>query len=579
MGMNEENSLKLGTVLKAKNTYVIEKVLGVGGCGITYLAKISPKVAGVDDSVAIKEYFPGALCVRQGTKVVCVRSPEIMKEFRDKFKKEIERIDQIPHPNVVQTIELFEANQTVYYTMEYASGGSLEQFSQPIPESQALGYISPIAEAIGLLHQHSINHLDIKPDNIVLRNNGAPVIIDFGIARGFDENGRQTSVASSGATSVGYAPLEQYGTGIKTFSPEADIYALGATLYRLLTGKTPPEAKDVLTMGLPPMPSMISMKTQSAIRYAMQPMAKDRPANIAEFLAVLSGTSAGPGFAPAANNGATRFDTGGQTMFESSQGPLTNVTSRTQQNDPSKTAPNANPPKNNNMRMALIGGAILVAGYLGYQFIGSDKNQRVEADPALTTEVATPSEEVVATGEKAVSSRSSDKMAQGNRAVASQQTETNANRTVVAQEPSVTTTTKTVPVVEASKSVAAEPTPAPAELSASELLSKGLSESKKFRYESAATYLDRAVKKGNVEAMYHLGDLYYNGNGVKKSFPTAKKYFTQAANNGYADAQYMLGTMCRNGQGGDKDIDQAKTWLQKAASQGNSKAERMLEKL
>ena len=129
-----------------------------------------------------------------------------------------------------------------------------------------------------------------------------------------------------------------------------------------------------------------------------------------------------------------------------------------------------------------------------------------------------------------------------------------------------------------------EPTPAapaaaPVELSASELLSKGRSAVKKFKASEGADYFKQAIAKGSVEANYYLGELYYSGNGVAKSFPTAKSYFQKAAQAGMADAQYMMGVMYRNGQGGDKDLDQARTWLQKAASQGNANAERLLNQI
>lgn len=117
------------------------------------------------------------------------------------------------------------------------------------------------------------------------------------------------------------------------------------------------------------------------------------------------------------------------------------------------------------------------------------------------------------------------------------------------------------------------------ETSASELVAKGVSAVRKFQPELAVGFFKQAVAKGSVEANYHLGELYYNGNGVDKSFPTAAGYFEKAANAGMAEAQYMLGVMYRNGQGVTKDISTAKTWLMKAAAQGNAKAEQMLNKL
>lgn len=568
-------NLNIGHVLKGINTYEITEVLGIGGFGITYLAKVTQNKT--NEVVVIKEYFPKSLCARQGCKIICKDNQKQMAEYRDKFRKEIERISKIFHPNVIGTIELFEANGTVYYVMEYAPGGSLAKFKQPVSEKLALGYIRPIAEVLGFLHQNNINHLDVKPDNIVLRKGGDPALIDFGIARGFDEIGTQTSISSSSAVSPGYSPLEQYGSGIKNFSPQSDIYALGATLYRLLTGQEPPEATVVMANGLPPMPRFINQTTQIAIREAMRPLVTDRPANIAEFLAILDGVyvpdSAMNAAIPA--DGGTRLDTGG-TLLDSNQN-RSSVNSRTSQstnvstNSASGNSKNqSTQPKSNFMRMVLIGGAILITGFIGYQYVGSGKDNFL-VDNTLSADSLRSANDINTVVEKYSSAKKQSENTQRARSLTSPP--------VHEASSTPSTVKKNVEVVEQPASIVATLAPAPAEMSASELLGKGLSESKKFRYENAVNYLNQAAGKGNVAAWYYLGDLYYNGNGVNKSFPTAKKYFMQAASSGYAEAQYMLGVMYRNGQGGDKDLNQARTWLQKAASQGHSGAERMLDKL
>lgn len=111
------------------------------------------------------------------------------------------------------------------------------------------------------------------------------------------------------------------------------------------------------------------------------------------------------------------------------------------------------------------------------------------------------------------------------------------------------------------------------------LVVAGKSAMRALKYDKAKANFMQAAQQGNIEANYYLGELYYNGNGVAKSFPTAKSYFQKAANAGLADAQYMMGVMVRNGQGGDKNITEAKFWLQKAAAQGNTNAERLLNQL
>lgn len=154
-------------------------------------------------------------------------------------------------------------------------------------------------------------------------------------------------------------------------------------------------------------------------------------------------------------------------------------------------------------------------------------------------------------------------------------------------EATVRQTAQATPAASQSSRTQIEQTPSPEtpttqseapkpELTAAELVSKGLSAVRKFKAEEAAKYFRQAVDKGSTEANYYLGELYYNGNGVAKSFPTARSYFEKAANAGMADAQYMMGIMARNGQGCPKDIKVAREWLQKAAAQGHAKAAQLL---
>ena len=163
--------------------------------------------------------------------------------------------------------------------------GNTRQISAfTLPENEAVSYINRVADALQYIHQKNINHLDVKPSNIMIRQDDYRVIlIDFGLAKQYDTQGSQTSTTPVGI-SHGYAPMEQYKQGgVSTFSPQADIYALGATLYKLVTGKTPPQAMDVFSDGLPTLPSSISSSVANAIKKAMQPRKTDRPQSIAEF--------------------------------------------------------------------------------------------------------------------------------------------------------------------------------------------------------------------------------------------------------------------------------------------------------
>ena len=279
--------LKEGTLLQA-GKYKIEKVLGQGGFGITYLATQEL----LDRKVAIKEFFYKDYCERDGaTSDVTINTQgnrDFVDRFLAKFIKEARTISQLDHPNIIHIFDIFKENQTAYYVMEYIEGESLAEMVNrrgSIPEQEALGYIHPVADALVYVHQRHINHLDVKPGNIMVQQKDQRVVlIDFGLSKQYDDTGSQTSSTPVGISN-GYAPIEQYKPGgVSSFSPQTDIYSLGATLYKLLTGQTPPSASDILNDGLPALPAIISPSVHKAIEWAMQIRKLDRPNSIAEWL-------------------------------------------------------------------------------------------------------------------------------------------------------------------------------------------------------------------------------------------------------------------------------------------------------
>ncbi|MBQ3244645.1 MAG: serine/threonine protein kinase [Bacteroidaceae bacterium] len=282
-------NLKQGTQLQG-GRYRIEKVLGQGGFGITYLAEQKAPCR----KVAIKEFYMADFCERNDdTSHVTLGtsgSREMVKRYLDKFLKEAQNISELEHRNIVSIIDVFEENGTAYYVMKYCSGGSLADRLKdgPMKEADAMYYIRQVADALDFIHSRNIMHLDVKPANILINEQGEAVLIDFGISKHYGRDDRATTSTPVGI-SHGYAPLEQYSkSGVSTFSAATDIYSLGATLYKLLTGVTPPEASEVNDSGLPALPSGLSSSVCSAIRAAMQPRRVDRPQSIKEFLALLA---------------------------------------------------------------------------------------------------------------------------------------------------------------------------------------------------------------------------------------------------------------------------------------------------
>ena len=279
--------------------YRIVRKLGQGGFGITYLAEHVV----LRKRVAIKEFFFQQFCERDdGTShvtVPTVGNRELVEKFRRKFVKEAQLIaSKLSHPSIVGVTDVFDENGTSYYVMDYIEGRSLSDIIKErgrIGEAEAIAIIDSVCRALAYVHSRNINHLDIKPGNIMVEaETGNVVLIDFGVAKQYDAATGEATTTTPVGRSHGYSPLEQYKVGgVSQFSPESDIYALGATLYKMLTGTTPPEAGDVAQDGLPPIPSDISASVRRAITAAMSTAKKDRPHTVAEFLDILHGKTAG----------------------------------------------------------------------------------------------------------------------------------------------------------------------------------------------------------------------------------------------------------------------------------------------
>ena len=256
-------------------------MLGRGGFGITYLA-IDERGGG---QVAIKEYFPGECAVRGGDHRVLERSGDDHEDaFRwglDRFRDEGRVLARFDHPNIVRVIGDFEAHGTGYIVMAYVGGETLSTRlarEGPLDEERSLAVVLPIADGLEQVHAAGYLHRDIKPDNIVIGGDGAPVLLDFGAARRAlgDRTRRLTAVVSDG-----YAPLEQYARDSRQ-GPWTDIYALGAVLYRCLTGRRLPDAPArVSTDELVPLGEAAlrrpSQALQDAVHAALAVRVADRP--------------------------------------------------------------------------------------------------------------------------------------------------------------------------------------------------------------------------------------------------------------------------------------------------------------
>ena len=282
--------LKPNTTLQG-GRYTIVRVLGQGGFGITYLAVQTS----LSRMVAVKEFFAKELDSRRSGGLVATRTEgSVAYKYAKAFQRESRNLSRMKHPGIVRVLEAFEANGTHYYSMEYLSGGSLDDKVKGvgITEAEALPLVRKIGDALSYMHARKIMHLDLKPKNIMLKGNGSPVIIDFGLSKQYDEEGEPESSTTIGLGTPGYVPIEQATqTTSGEFQPTLDIYALGATLFKMLTGKTPPTATLVLNKKATLTPELqaknVSPGTVDAIRKAMAPLMDDRPQRVEDFLSML----------------------------------------------------------------------------------------------------------------------------------------------------------------------------------------------------------------------------------------------------------------------------------------------------
>ena len=528
--------LKKGTTLQG-GTYRIEEVLGQGTFGITYLAvhlRLNKKIA-------IKEFFMGEVNSRNVDSMTVEGSTgSVFTDYRRKFRKEAENLANLRHPNIVNVSDIFDENGTTYYVMDFIEGTSLDGYigaKGHLSEKEAIAAILEIGKSLEYMHSKRMLHLDIKPGNVMRDADGRFFLIDFGLSKQFSENGEAESSTSIGLGTSGYAPVEQSSFRKDgTFPATLDVYALGATMYKMLTGQRPPEATYILNEGFP-IEDMekygTSKKTIDTLKKAMMPFYKNRYQSVHDFLTdLVEGNNS-------IENSMT-YEKDEKTSF-STEKAIVNTAGSPDPSPAFEVDINDSP--------------------VSTETIG--KKKPVWKKPVIATAIAAAVILLVfLIGKSLIDGGSFGSGNNGLSAVEMFEKGKDAHKRNDFTE-----------AVEWYRK-AAEMGDSKAQCNLGYMYDNGYGVDQD--YSEALKWYQKSVEQGNSRAQNNLGSMYQNGLGVSQDYSEAVNLYRKAADQGYDVAQNNLGWMYENGYGVKQDYIEAVKWYRKAADQGYAWAQNNL---
>ena len=290
--IDESLMLKTGTILHG--TYRIDGYLSSGGFGNTYVVTH----INLNRKRALKEFFMKDVSERENNQSsVRVSNAGKQQEFneqREKFKKEAQRLCDLNNKHIVRVYGLFDDNETSYYVMDFIDGENLKdrlkREGKPMSEADVLNVLKQLLDALQEVHKQGLWHMDLKPANIMMDKSGVVKLIDFGASKQFDLSKGGAISTSAVSYTKGYAPIEQIGMSYDKFGPWTDFYALGATLYNLLSNHMPPLASDIDEDTTPdkhialPYPNGVSRQMRGLIQWMMRTNRKERPQSVNDII-------------------------------------------------------------------------------------------------------------------------------------------------------------------------------------------------------------------------------------------------------------------------------------------------------
>ena len=550
------NSLKTGYTL---HWYVIKEILGQGGFGITYLAYDN----NLQKLVAIKEYLPIEMAVREGDYSVHPVTENHNDQYKwglDRFLSEARTLAQFNHPNIVRVHAVFEENNTGYMVMSYEEGTSLSEKikgRKTLEETELLKILIPLMGGLELMHDAGFIHRDIKPDNIFIRNDGSPVLLDFGSAR--QALGGQTHTLTSLVT-PGYAPFEQYYAKSDEQGPWSDIYGLGATLYRAVTGVAPMDAVDRSNSLLKRSndsyvdcieicSGKFSERFLNAINHALKFNIEERPQTIDEWRSDFDLPSP-----PLKSNKTEHIPTQPRTVVHEGI-------------------------KESSGKNLWVAGAfftaVIAAGVWYWINTGIPVGSLDETgnsllnneQPSVNNEIPSVTDEAPVVVEES-----------SNNTIQTDQHESLVDMENTGEAIQLANITDS----DTGNSVDSSPTGLPDMEKLQKLAVSGDMDSQvrlgdmyyygegiTVDYIKAREYYEMAAVQGNQDAQNNLGDIFNYGYGVTKDFSKAKEFYEKASVQGNPNSQINLGYMYDVGQGVKQDYDKARDLYEKSAAQGN----------
>lgn len=528
------------------NGYLVAEVLGQGGFGITYKAR-DPRL---DRLVVVKEYMPQSLVQRQGDQALALKTGSPAESFRsglESFLKEAQTLARFQHANIVPILDFFEAYGTAYLVMPFIEGESLEGRLKRLPggrmaEEEVERWLRPLLDGLQALHAQGVLHRDLKPDNIILTHDGEPRLIDFGAARNaLGHHGRSLSIVLT----PGYAPPEQYSRLASNQGPWTDLYALGAVVYRALTGREPEDSTarqdslvngdpDPLESGLEQVNSLAGPALKAGLAACLKLARRDRVQGVAELRQILAGGSdasaaARPEQGPPSQTETPEPDLAAAPPFDVQVGPLppggnglrppvTPLRSLRLTRMFGPAFKLSRPPKPKKILLLLAVVLILASALLYPLYFQPSRHYR----EALALDRAGQYDQALALFLKA-----------------------------------------------------AEAGHGPAQKSLADYYAQGRDSLVPADGALALYWLKEAASGGLPEAQAGLGDLYASGRGgLEKNQAEAMVWYKRAAEGGHAAAQNSLGNLYEAGG----LFDQALIWHRQAAEQGFAEAQNNLSR-